>query len=183
MTMFTDFMLDLETLSVAPNAAIMSMALVGFNRRDLETTEYYVTCEPDLRRYSVDYSTVKFWLEQSDEARKALLAPPIQLVRALNGLSGFYNDYAAEGARVWALPISFDLPIIENAFRTEDLSAGKAPWKYDAGRDLRTILDLANIAKAERVKPTLAHDALSDCHAQIATLRIALAKLGLGLLF
>lgn len=39
------------------------------------------------------------------------------------------------------------------------------------------MLGLAKISKAERVQPKLAHDALSDCEAQIGSLALAYKRL------
>lgn len=172
--MYSNVMLDLETLGTRPDAAILSIGAIAFNLHDNATQYFEVKCEPNLSRYSVDYSTFKFWMGQPDAARNALFVSSEPLVAGLWALSSFLKMNVASDANVWALPASFDIPIIENAFKVEDVAV---PWKYDSGACLRTLCKLAKITKAERVQPRIPHDALSDCEAQLATLRFALRKL------
>lgn len=177
--MFTDIMIDLETLDTTPRAAILSIGAVAFNRGGLAIGDdpyatFHVCTQSDFSRYEVSRSTFAFWMAQNDAARLAVLANSQPLRDSLVALREFWTLNMVEGATVWCLPGAFDLPILENAFRVEGVTA---PWKYDAGACLRTVYKLAGITKEDRVKPTLAHDALADAIAQVATLRLALKRI------
>jgi hypothetical protein len=178
-----DVMIDLETLGTRPDAAIISIGAATFDRKTGEIFErFHVRVSPDLDKYSVDLSTIRWWLTQSEEARQSLAQEVIPLADGLVSLRRWWANAARPEACVWAFPATFDLPILENAMREEFSSHmwSKTMWKYDATRDMRTLCDLASITKEQRVKPKLAHDALSDCEAQIATLVLAMEKLGLS---
>lgn len=172
--MFTDMMLDLETLDTTPGSAILSIGAIAFDRagNDGCLPIFHGRCKPDFSKYSTSYATFEFWMKQAWTARAALFEDVKPLGHVLKGLSHFYSMFA-HGATVWCLPGAFDLPIIENAYRVEGV---EVPWRYDAGGCLRTVYKLAGITKEDRVKPTVAHDALADCVAQIATLRVALKR-------
>lgn len=175
-----DIMIDLETLSVRPTAAIVSIGAATFDRvTGVIFERFHARSSPDLDKYAVDLSTIRWWLTQSEEARVSLAQEVLPLRDVLHAFKRFYSECVRPGAKVWALPASFDLPILENALRVEGL--GNVPWEYNAPRDLRTLFDLAKIEKGDRVKPKLEHDALSDCEAQIGTAVIAFARLGQGL--
>lgn len=177
--MYTDIMLDIETLDTTPRAAVLSIAAVAFNRNALlEDSQrlpyFYRRCKPGFGKYNTSYGTFEFWMKQSDAARQALFVDAWDMVPTLYGLEEFYQLNVEPGANVWCLPGSFDLPILENAFHVEHV---KVPWKYDAVACLRTVYKLAGITKEDRVPPTLAHDALSDAISQIETLRKALQRI------
>lgn len=176
-----DVMLDLETLSTRPTAAILSIGACTFDRVTGEIFErFHDRVDPDLDKYAVDLSTVRFWLKQSEEARASLARPAVLLFTALERFNNWFHSCARPEAKVWALPASFDLPILTNAYVVEKMIGG-VPWRYDAPRDLRTLFDLAKIEKKDRVQPKLAHDALSDCEAQVGTLVLAFNRLGQGI--
>lgn len=177
--MFTDMMLDLETLDTTPRSAILSIAAVAFNRNapeeyTLALPYFYRRCKPDFTKYGTSYGTFEFWMKQSDAARQALFADATDMAKVLADLRMFYVTNLSINANVWCLPGSFDLPILENAFRVEGVTV---PWKYDAVACLRTVYKLAGITKADRVAPTVAHDALADAVSQVATLRKALQRI------
>lgn len=179
--MYTDLMLDLETLDTTPRAAVLSIAAVAFNRSGPSSggqplPYFYRRCKPDFTKYATAYDTFEFWMKQSDAARQALFVDAWEMFPTLDALAEFYRQNTVQdgSASVWCLPGSFDLPILENAFRVESV---RVPWKYDAVACLRTAYKLAGITKEDRVPPTLAHDALSDAISQIETLRKALQRI------
>lgn len=183
--MYTDIMLDIETLDTTPRAAVLSIAAVAFNRNALlEDSQrlpyFYRRCKPGFGKYNTSYGTFEFWMKQSDAARQALFVDAWEMFPTLDALAEFYRQNTVQdgSASVWCLPGSFDLPILENTFHVEHV---KVPWKYDAVACLRTVYKLAGITKEDRVPPTLAHDALSDAISQIETLRVALRRISVRL--
>lgn len=174
--MFSNVMIDIETLGTRPTAPVLQIGAIAFNLHSMETASLTVCCEPDLDKYSCDYSTFKFWMAQSDVARGGLFRDTLPLREGLDALITFLITTGAKDAAIWANPAKFDLPIIENAFKVEGLPV---PWKYDSDACLRTLCKLAKLPKSERVVARIPHDALSDCEAQVATLRLALQKLAM----
>lgn len=163
-----DMMIDLETLGTRPDAAILSIGACMFDRkRGVLGRTFYVRCAPDLSEYSVDYNTFKFWMEQSEPARAALFYCAVPLYKAAREFIAFWAVAASEKTRVWALPAAFDIPIMENMLRKELKMS--PPWHYSAPRCCRTLFDVFNIKKEDRIKPEVEHDALSDAKAQAET--------------
>ncbi len=83
--------------------------------------------------------------------------------------------------RVWGNDPSFDITILENAYRACNISI---PWQYYNIGCVRTIASLAAVKKCvkyiDRNRPTLEHDALSDAIAQCKDVQNYYKILGLN---
>lgn len=173
-----DVMIDLETLSTRPDAMIRSIGAVAFGPNGLGA-EFSAVISPAGAMGHMDAETVAWWLGQGDAARHPLSAAYTgkreHLASALQRFRLFLHDLPVfiEKIRVWGHGSSFDLPIIESAFRA---CGHQIPWGHRAARDTRTILELANvrIATPEDAK----HDALGDARAQARAVIEAACILG-----
>lgn len=135
-------MLDLETLSLEPNAAIVSIGAVIFDRdATVETVSFhshlsYLSLIQDGRKVSMD--TIEWWMKQSEEVRKPFLSVTrIDIKNALQDFSNLYKNYAC--IELWAKPSNFDIPIITSAYQDFNV---QVPWHYRAVRDLYTLINL-----------------------------------------
>ena len=72
---------------------------------------------------------------------------------------------------IWANGTTFDMVILENAYKQEGLPI---PWQFWRVRDARTIYSLY----PDLPKPKASHHALEDCKRQIDLLQQTLAHLG-----
>jgi len=155
-------MIDIETLGTAPGFAILSIGAVVFDPITGQIgRRFYVNINPDNCGLAIDADTMAWWAKQPDEAQAALsIEPRLELRMALMLLGGFVEQEGAD--RIWCQGPSFDLVLLEAAYRTKGL---KAPWKYNAGRDTRTLYELAGI-QPDKDRPTL-HNALADAEAQV----------------
>lgn len=171
------FMIDLETLGFTSNSVIAQIAAVEFfplSGKIYRKFEVNVDIE-DCQKHGlqIDASTVKFWLNQSNEAKKRVFyAFARPLSRALNHLYEFVHEddtfaVSAENIIMWANSPSFDLEILKNAYKK---TGSDFFWQFRNERDFRTISQLfPDIAKNhERIGE--AHTALSDCINQAAIL-------------
>lgn len=127
--------------------------------------------------------TIKFWCEQPDStfvfAPKGVARMKVAefasyfrqwLVSSLCMVNmkaddGWYTDQI----RVWSRGQEFDYGLLRRLF---ELGGMEAPWKYDAGRDLRTTMDQRyGSTKPHFYKPGLAkfkqHHPVEDCMAQV----------------
>lgn len=165
-------MIDIETMAQGPNAAILSIAGVRF---DLETGQTGAWMHEPVSLASsqeygleIDASTVLFWLDQSKEAQRGWrVEHPKLLPSALNVLTHLVN---VEGGTswVWANSPSFDCVILANAYK---VTKQQKPWSFRAERDVRTLIQLGrDVGFDAKAAPRtgVAHDALADCHEQIA---------------
>ena len=170
-------MIDIETLDLTPKAVVTQIAVVAFDLDDPETIireiEEYLPIQPQFNlRRTVNASTILWWMDQDEAARKRLKASAgddfDELVALVNSVNRKLNQVieAADTVEVWARGPQFDIVTLESLF--SDLGQ-MAPWRYDSVRDLRTALALAGVAKGDVPMRAglVAHHALSDCRHQI----------------
>lgn len=168
-------MIDIETLSITPNAQITNIGAIKFSRykdiepyHDLKQTYY---CRIDLKSchgFDIDKQTVRWWKEQPLESRNEIFEQKdrISLREALLGLSNFIGNSCET---VWANSPNFDIVILENAYTKCGL---EIPWKFWSLRDCRTVYDLGRTSLKDIT--TTKHNALHDCYCQILCLQLAL---------
>lgn len=91
-------MVDLETMGNGPYAPVISIGAVFFDPNTGETGEEFsvnISLESSMRyRARPDASTILWWLEQSEEARKSLTSNTQELSTALSWLSEFIINNA-----------------------------------------------------------------------------------------
>jgi hypothetical protein len=172
----TDISIDLETLGNRSDAPILSIGATAFNRHTGKlSATYYTLVDMDdaLRHGRIRASTLKWWMQQDDAARTYVFGSkpnlePVSLYEALRGL----NDYVrAQPANVcvWGNGSSFDISILEHAFDsvadTSHLGFGEE-WKFWSVRDMRTIVDAADLGKGAIPFEGTAHHAGDDSRHQ-----------------
>lgn len=162
-------MIDVETLGTRPGSVVWQIGVVAFDiemRGNLDQgIELGLNPQEQIDLgFKVDWSTIRWWMEQSREAQAAMPKVGLPLEVAL----AFVRDYVerwgpVEG--VWGNGPDFDLTAMTTLFQAADM---KVPWAYNAGRDVRTMKEVVNGLGLEtvRVKPLIAHSALSDARAQ-----------------
>lgn len=181
-TKYPDLMLDIETLSNTPNSVILSIAAVPFNGDTFEVApreecfhEFFLA-QSDLHEGAdINIDTVMWWMRQSDEARDKLRIGQRRASHPYNVLNNLKNfvwsispeaadSYGTTPVRVWGNGASFDLPILENAFRRHQ---EQIPWRYSGHRCFRTLKTLLPQSRMPALmEPVIAHDALEDAYAQ-----------------
>lgn len=158
-------MIDLETMGTAANAVIAQIGYTIFKQDGAICFQNQINV--DIQScvrcgLQFDGDTIKWWMHQSDDARKSLFEPaPVSLGTALGTLEAAYKQYTP--IRVWAYPASFDLAILEYAYRAIGF---KTPWHYREIRDARTLIAQA-LTQDELTKTGVEHTCLADCHNQI----------------
>lgn len=169
--------IDLETLSLAPDAAILSLGIYG----EYIKYEFFFDVDEQIKAgASVEWATVKWWLTQSEEARLAqvnanrstLLESAFRTIKAK--LESAYRDDFI----VISNPASFDLAILRWHWMRLGLDA---PWSHHAERCYRTYraqIDPKRLkdyeAAAVVVHPGPKHSALVDAQRQYHVLKMAL---------
>lgn len=133
-------MLDLETLSIKPNAAIIAIAAARFDPLTGEIGErFYLVIDPgsythDRGQFHVDAVTALWWVRQSIEARSAIsCSSSCFILDALQEFTVFFKKvpdsilWSHEDAdRIW----------LKNAY---DVFTMAAPWYYRNVASLRTL--------------------------------------------
>lgn len=144
----TDISTDLETLSTNGDAAILSIGATAFNRDTGEIgPAFYIEVDVDdaIRHGHVSGSTLAWWMSQSAEAKTVFSTAPESkslLPTAMRQLAEFVTGVGGPDVRVWGNGSSFDVSILETAFRKTQ-SWAPMPWEFWNIRDMRTIVDVA----------------------------------------
>lgn len=180
----TYWMVDCETLSLRPNAMLLSFAAVQFMQVDgvIEETQAFewhidITRQPERH---IDVETLAWWLdaERADALRVLTSMSPRSTLRdALTELRSVMVDrdrpvYVFAQGHV-------DVVWLEDGFRYHAIPL---PWRYWNVVDLRTLLLFVPPPENVASFPgAIKHTPLSDCRVQIAKLSAALSKAGISL--
>lgn len=166
---YTDVMLDLETLGNKSNSAILSVGAVEFNLKTGETGhEFYQVI--DLQScldlgLTVEASTIYWWLQQSQQARDAICHEPKHLSLVVHEFNKWMQD-CIEKVNIWGNAARFDIGKLEDAY----IACGwkKNPWYFRSERDVRTLVAFAPDIKAKLpFESDFSHHPISDCKHQI----------------
>lgn len=175
-------MIDLETMSVSSNAAIVSIGACAFNLYDqaepiTQTFEVNISLESNEQAgRHISASTVMWWMQQSKDAQKALYESECcTLEVGLNRLQTWISSVKPSITHVWANDPDFDIVILKNAF---DQCGRIWPFHFAANRSMRTIFELAypEIDKLKEVREFFRsqgthHRAVDDAVAQAHIVR------------
>ena len=157
-------MIDLETVDLIPGAAIVSIGAVLFDPRHniISKDTFYVELDWKAQGRSINKETLEWWRKQPSKTRKAL--------KGTADLEDTLEDLAfwlPEGVLVWGNGPSFDMSILEDAYRSVDM---EIPWKFWNVYDCRTIKYLYESARGGFDKKVggddhnALHDAMYQAH-------------------
>lgn len=155
-----DIMVDIETLGISPRSYILS---IGACTMDGSCTFNEVVGRFGQQDRDIDVDTVHWWSEQSKEAREVLRhskQSPTSLHTALILFDDWLKSLNYE--TIWSHGATFDLVILDDAYRQRSLTT---PWKYWQARDTRTLIDTAKLLVGSDCKPErlgIHHNALDD---------------------
>jgi len=166
-----EIMVDLETLSTADNACIISIGAARFDLygKDLYDSFYVVVDPASCQEYGlhIDASTVMWWMEENkSEARREFLSESKQdLGSALEGFAMWAKEGGIEG--VWGNGAAFDNVILRNAYKAAGM---ECPWPFWRDRCYRTMKSLPGAPEMTSREGTH-HNALDDAISQAAHLQ------------
>lgn len=163
--MWTDLMLDLETMGLPPDGALLSIGAVFF---DLQTSALGPTFSQTVNLATsvrdggtLTPSTIIWWLGQSEEARNTVRFSAYDVRRVLTEFSEFIAQHSnVKNVRPWGNSSSFDLTIVSSACQRSGIAT---PWHFTNERDFRTVRNLyPQVEYNPDDKGTGAHNALAD---------------------
>ena len=158
-------MIDLETLGTKPGSVILSIGAVKFGKEGLGD-EFYAAIELDSATRSgltIDASTVAWWMDQSEEARKVFTESPRDpLFAALKNLQTYLRKGCTESdVKIWGNGADFDNVLLAAAYDVVNLPV---PWKFYNNRCYRTMKSMSAVPKPDR--EGVHHNALDDAKYQ-----------------
>ena len=162
--------LDIETLSIQPNALITEIGLVAFTQEDFqpvaEMLVYPSFFDQIILSRHICPDTIGF------HKAKGTLPTTFgigNLKESCNAIAAFI--YTHKPNRIWIQGPDFDRPILENFFRALNLPM---PWEYWRTSDSRTAWNLAFPGIKHDPRP---HHAIPDCYATLKDLQASLTQL------
>lgn len=166
-------MLDIETLSTTSNSLVLSIGAVPFDLKSVYKPHgVHLTLnwqeQLDLGR-EVSESTLRFWLNQSSGARKAVLSGTgSKLKPALTKLSAMIEKHLDRDSGIWGKGPDFDVVIVNSLFKAAKMPT---PWKFWQSRDVRTALMYSEAFDTKEPISHISHNALSDAIYQATQVR------------
>lgn len=151
-------MLDLETLGSTCNAPVIQ---IGAYTSTGEEFIINVKFEDALAHGKPCGSTIEWWFNQNEGARKSLLGNSVSVKDALEMLAEFVKSCKVD--YYWS-HATFDFPIINRLYT--ELGTKNAMW-YGRQLDLRTITALTDGNVDQPVREGNHHNALDDCKHQM----------------
>jgi len=170
---FSDICVDIETCSTYPNATILSISAVSFD--PLKITEDFtdnpkldllLNIEEQSNRH-IDENTIAWWSQQDPKVQAKMFGEENR-VSVKDALQQF-SKMCWNKQRIWAQGITFDITILENILRENNMPI---PFQYFKTRDSRTLMDLVEV-----IQDPVTHDSLEDVIRQIKGTQQALSKL------
>lgn len=163
-------MIDIETWGNEMDAVICSISAVMF---DIETGETGDIFHSDIKAQScidaglsVSASTVLWWMQQSEDARRKMVGGQVRAINldsALYSLSEWYGTFAMD-CKVWGNGAKFDLGIITSAYKAVGMPL---PWNHWDEMDVRTMNLLRPKYKKTAKFEGVPHYGVDDCKHQI----------------
>lgn len=163
-----DLMIDIETMGNTPGAAILSIGAVFIKDGKL-AEEFYQHIDLESCGWvglHMDVGTVQWWMKQSDDARAAIT---LEKGEHINHVLLSFIDWVMQSTngghsqvQVWGNSSTFDVVLMEEAFRKCEMDI---PWKFWGHRCYRTLKNLfPGVTKPEFTG--IKHHALDDAKFQ-----------------
>lgn len=183
----THVMVDLETLSTAPNARIIAIGAVKFEPGEGVYDNYYQAIKTprleDLDQidwidddgFHVSKASLQWWKEQTDRAQMVFIDPnAIPIADALDSFTKWVtSEEPADKIRLWGNGASFDNVILASAYR---LCNKEQPWRFWNDRCYRTVKNMYPMIPTQRLGTH--HNALDDAATQATHLVATGANIG-----
>lgn len=169
-------MIDIETLSTFPNAAVIAIGVVI--RRDATPKNIQARAWFIDRNFVIgheDPGTLEWWSQQDLAVRSQVFGGNQIPREALQEVGAFLNSNGItplndENARVYASPAMFDLPILKYQYQQMGIAF---PWHWRSERCLSTLKKEIHDNFGRQiadVEPELKHHPVHDCLAQFKEL-------------
>lgn len=159
--MIHDFSLDIETLSKAKNAVILSIGAVHLNSFDEKKFHFQnsfyrsITVQDQIDRgRDIEYDTMSFWLRQNPDVIRETFEGPdnphtIQTIgSAIIDLTVWLGEQIKSGEdkiNVWVKGVGFDGAIIESLNKGPGKMTYTVPVQFRDWQEVRTLERLTGI--------------------------------------
>lgn len=170
-------MIDIESLSSEPNAAVIAIGLCLFDEKDIIDT-HQILIDPRYAPGHRDEETLAWWNRQTHGVFKEMMSGDTMPWDACQEMYEICRD-KWKARTVWANAPTFDISILRQLFKIYGV---EFPFHFSKEMDYRSIKHFAKqmgIDFSGPLNERLAHDAESDAIAQAKALQIMLRDLAL----
>ena len=167
---YNNLMIDLETLALKPNAAILCIAAVKFSFTSDEYEPLQINIsQKSCEEYGLvkDPETVAWWVKDRPELLKTFFKNTAHLKTALVNLNDFIGPDAKK-MNIWANGTVFDIGMLEWDYHVTGVPC---PWRYFNIMDARTIYRVSELDFKSYPRVGEYHNAIDDCLTQIKALK------------
>ena len=164
-------MLDIETLGNNSDSVMVQLAAAYFDRTTGaigDKFECKIDIEDSCDYGKIDGGTLKFWFNQKPETIREVMNGEQKLKNVVKGFKAFSDKADC----IWS-HATFDWVIVNNKLR----DIHDTNLSYRGARDLRTLLDLAEVDPKKVEFNGAEHNAMDDCLFQVKCAVIAFNKL------
>lgn len=162
-----DLMLDIETMGVEYDAAIIQIGACYFNRYTGEISKVFCENinlkESVAKGFTVNKSTEEWWQQQNQDILNDILTNNKSPEMVADNFANFLGNPYRRGLSVWS-HATFDFVLVNNFLK----AFGKKPMNYKSAKDIRTLVDLSGInLNNYDWGAGKTHNALDDCKFQV----------------
>lgn len=173
----SDAMIDLETLSTAHEAVVLTLGAVKFNPFTLQPTtdELYMRLNADdqiEKGRHVSESTMEWWTKQPEAIQEEALGP--QNRHEVPVVLAALNKFLVGVDKIWCQGPHFDITILESLFKQYGISTN---WQYYQVMDSRTFFGVHGDPR-DKNRASL-HNAVEDCKSQAQGVQLLMKQLGI----
>lgn len=161
--------IDLETLGVLPDTVVLTLGAAKFNPHNTAgtTNQLYFKFSVDEQLAAgrtIDQDTLDWWCRQPSEVHREAMTDDdrIGVAQGLAQLTKFLVGVDD----IWCQGPVFDIVILENMFRQNQMHI---PWQYWQIRDSRTLFKFLDFDPRREIRKTSEsahHNALDDAITQ-----------------
>lgn len=137
-------MIDIEALGKNNKAPVVTVGAVFFDPiKNKIGPKFYerITLESAMEAGAIpDASTIIYWLDKPDAARQQIIGATQHIAVALRMFNAWLIEHSISmrNLRVWANGPTYDIVILESAFR---MLGFEPPWEYYRVRCVRTAVE------------------------------------------
>lgn len=171
-----DVMLDFETLGNGKNACVTQIGACYFDRQTGAIGRQFSmqvdAVSAQKNGCDLDADTVYWWLKQSPAAIASMIAEPRENIRqAFIELAAFLKG----AEHVWS-HATFDFVILQETYKLLNI---EKPVGFRTARDLRTLVEIAQLDGKDFPRKGVHHNALDDAIYQVGYCVAGLNKISL----
>lgn len=172
-------MIDCETLGLSPRSLLRSVEAVVFDPQNgtvIKSASWKINMADSLNAgFIIEAATLKFWLMETDEARKAFVSgKEYTISQFVSSFTHFFESLKGE-TMVYSLQADFDMGFLRSYFMANAMRKNRDTFTLPFDRtcifDVRNYLRYLQKKGIEITRSSAKHDPHNDCIWQIQVIK------------